>query len=434
MRSLVLFFLLFGITISFNAQTFNVCKVERATKSVNNGQNPVKTYENLVNKKWIFERNEKDRSTAKELDRIKSRNEKHGSNLDTSKYAKEIVNRKFEAGPAIDKLLIETNFHPFVATMHLAYAEHYPMTISPDMIWLLIAQGFAVHVNENAETLRSQFVDFDGKKKIDIRRDEFVKGGENNDWANTFPEFAQKIEANTGAHLLELVTSDFSTTGSAEKIAFQITLMDAMKSYFQYSVTTACGIPEITLEGTPEDWKKIEEKAKLLAQYDLEWWIDDLLPVLTQLTQTASGKPDIEFWESCYKWRDVGSGNPLITGWVLHLFPYFEWNGTYARKKKQKSFVNQKPAEIYIGSTKAFPSGFSQADFLWNYNGAFFEMEFVACFVGCHQDPETLSLRPEISWAVLDKQVMASEERIEDYKKGGDKTYREFMNKNGAKE
>jgi hypothetical protein len=51
--------------------------------------------------------------------------------------------------------------------------------------------------------------------------------------------------------------------------------MDAMKSFFEYSVSTMCGIPEITLEGTPEDWRKIEEKTKALAKYDLEWWVRD---------------------------------------------------------------------------------------------------------------------------------------------------------------
>jgi len=66
---------------------------------------------------------------------------------------------------------------------------------------------------------------------------------------SVFAEFSVQIEENTGADLLELVTGDFSTTTAVEKAAFQVTLMDAMKSYFTYSVTTLCGIPEITLEG-----------------------------------------------------------------------------------------------------------------------------------------------------------------------------------------
>ena len=36
-----------------------------------------------------------------------------------------------------------------------------------------------------------------------------------------------------------------------------------MSSYFQYSMTAICGIPEITLEGIPEDWEKVLSIAKV---------------------------------------------------------------------------------------------------------------------------------------------------------------------------
>ena len=34
------------------------------------------------------------------------------------------------------------------------------------------------------------------------------------------------------------------------------------------------------LTGTPDDWVRIRERATMLAKYDLDWWIDELLPVL----------------------------------------------------------------------------------------------------------------------------------------------------------
>ena len=73
-------------------------------------------------------------------------------------------------------------------------------------------------------------------------------------------------------------------------------------------------------------------------------------------------------------------------------------------------------------------SGLSQADFLWDWNGHFYKMEFVAGFVGCQQNPTTLSLRPEISWAVIDKQMKPTAEEIEAYGKGGDKEYLKSKN------
>jgi len=43
--------------------------------------------------------------------------------------------------------------------------------LSPDIIWLAIAQGFSNHVNENSEALRKKFVDFDGKKTLTVFRE-----------------------------------------------------------------------------------------------------------------------------------------------------------------------------------------------------------------------------------------------------------------------
>ena len=61
--------------------------------------------------------------------------------------------------------LVSTSIHPFIVSVHKAYAEHRPLSISPDMIWLLICQGFSKHINYNSEKLRDQFVDFEEKKK-----------------------------------------------------------------------------------------------------------------------------------------------------------------------------------------------------------------------------------------------------------------------------
>ena len=47
-----------------------------------------------------------------------------------------------------------------------AFYGHHPLVIRPDDVWFCIAQGFATHVRENAESLRSRFVTHSGKKKL----------------------------------------------------------------------------------------------------------------------------------------------------------------------------------------------------------------------------------------------------------------------------
>src|SRR5262249_19251179 len=74
------------------------------------------------------------------------------------------------------QLVADVYFHPVVAAVHLAFSDHRTLVLSPDILWLLVAQGFANHVNANAKELRPKFVKHSGKVTIAVRRDDFVKG------------------------------------------------------------------------------------------------------------------------------------------------------------------------------------------------------------------------------------------------------------------
>jgi hypothetical protein len=287
------------------------------------------------------------------------------------------------------------HYHPFVETLHLSFAEHRPISISPDMIWLLIVQGFASHVDVNSDSLREHFVKHDGKVKIIIKRDGFRKGKQN-PWDNTFPEFCDSISNYVGSNLNDLVVSRFSTTKFAETSAFQVSLMDAMDNYFEYEVLTMCGIPEITLTGTQKDWELILRKVEQFRQYELDWWIDELIPVLKQFIDATKGNVDENFWQSVYKIEN-GSGGPHITGWILKFFPYIL---NYRNQLVKNTGMNG----TWGITTPSFPSGYSRVDFVWDYRitGDIFKMEFIAGFVGIIQD-EKGNLQTEINWAVREK-------------------------------
>ena len=59
------------------------------------------------------------------------------------------------------------------------------------------------------------------------------------------------------------MTANFSTTTEMERIASQITLMHSVQSFVEFfSFAGICGIPEVTLEGTPEDWEAVLKKQR----------------------------------------------------------------------------------------------------------------------------------------------------------------------------
>jgi hypothetical protein len=108
--------------------------------------------------------------------------------------------------------------HPFIGAVHTAFANHYPLTISPDHIWMCITQGLSNHVNANAEKLRSMFVKHKtGKETLSVKRDDFVKGDPNNPWPEVFDEFSEQIRDHIGAETHDLLTPEFTTTGPNEK-------------------------------------------------------------------------------------------------------------------------------------------------------------------------------------------------------------------------
>ena len=162
------------------------------------------------------------------------------------------------------RLVANVQWHPFVAAVHLAFDEHRPLVLSPDMLWLLVAQGFANHVNANAEALRPQFVAHPGKETINVRRDDFVKGSPANPRPQVFEEFSGGIREHIGAATHDLLLPRFSTTGPTEKAAAEVVLMDAMQAFFDFQLHTLCGIPQIVLEGTHHDWQLLAERTRAL--------------------------------------------------------------------------------------------------------------------------------------------------------------------------
>jgi hypothetical protein len=204
--------------------------------------------------------------------------------------------------------------------------DHRPLTFSPDIIWLMICQGVANHINAHGEELQSRFVTHEGKIQISVRRDDFVKGSPENPWAEAIEEFANKVREHIGS-AFDLFQPTFTTTGPVEKAAAAVVLLDAMQSYFDYDMETLCGIPAIKLEGTPEDWQAVADRAENFGSLELEWWLKPLRAVLGQFVAAAQGEIDRPFWQSLYKYHDE-SGGPMITGWISTLFPYLTDNRT----------------------------------------------------------------------------------------------------------
>lgn len=291
--------------------------------------------------------------------------------------------------------------HGLLMATHLAFGGHLPLVISPDDVWLCLAQGFAHHVHASGPSLHERLVRHEGKKELLIRRDEFVRGSPDNDW----PGAVDELTAMMGPHIAfqrGLITEAFSTTGAVERAAAHVTLLASMQQYFHYKVRSFCGIPEVTLLGEASDWARIRTRAEVLGEFDLRWWTDALLPALDVLIASARGAPDRSRWESFYKHRSA-SGGDRVSGWINALFPYVQ--GTSDRCDRRNPWIVERAESV---NSNAYPKGNVAAPFEWEFPLGSVEMEFGAGFVGVTQDGETGALRAVQGWWVGERAAMAS--------------------------
>jgi len=337
--------------------------------------------------------------------------------LDAERSIRSLLVKRVEAmaRPA-GRLVSCDTVHAFAKAAHDAFYNHLPLTIRPDDVWFCIAQGFATHVGQNSEELRSRFVRHAGKKRLVVERADFLLGCEN-PWPEAFAAFSDQIGAHVGT-LKDLVSARFSTSTETEIAAFDICLMDTFQGYFEYEMRAGCGIPAITLLGTAEDWASMIPRVKYLAEFGLETWTETLVPVLTKIAETAAGKVDSDFWSSFFRYQS-GSGPAELTGWIVTLFPYLvqDWRtkalapnahlatwqeGWEAARRRGDRFLHF--GDVHGPSINAIPESLVSAPVRYvdlSNGGAEHDLRFVAGLFGVEQDVETRALAACFGWAVI---------------------------------
>ncbi|XXF80486.1 DUF4419 domain-containing protein [Myxococcaceae bacterium GXIMD 01537] len=308
--------------------------------------------------------------------------------------------------------------HPLIAAVHHAFSDHRPLVLSPDIIWLTIAQGLALHVVRNAEALRLDLVKHQGRKQLVVARmeldftsQEFCQG--------LIGDFSAQLRAHSTA-IHDLVVCDFSTTGPVERVVSQVLLMDTMREYFDYVVECICGIPTVTLEGTPEDWIHLKEKVAQLPRYGLDWWARHLLPICDEFIRAAQGHANVAFWRALYKLREMYGGQ-LINGWICKLFPFTRNAVTGEYDTRNPVFAEQAGDDEDFGglASSSLPTGLSRVplilQLLTDAGTKKERLAVTAGFLGVTQSPSTLAVRPETGWVIHeDRDLEAVLRRVRD--------------------
>lgn len=303
--------------------------------------------------------------------------------------------KKIKVSPPGPEQLANFGRHPFMRSLYAAYAEHRPIVLSPDMIWLLILQGFSRHVNYNSAKM-SVLLGMD-KEKVELKleyQSDFLEGGYEV-WENAVLDFEAALRGHMGNEFMDKLLPDFSTTGHREYIAGMISVMDSLKPFFRYLIDVCvCGIPAISLEGQQEDWIHLREKSLALKKYELDWWINELEPILNQFIHAFDAEIDMDFWRNIFKiHKPQMCGDPeKIDGWITQFFPY----DRFGRRRAGEVIldINDLPEEVLKVDFSLRLISPERTEEL--------PMQLISGFVGAEQKESDFSLRPYISWMVAE--------------------------------
>lgn len=212
-----------------------------------------------------------------------------------------------------DARVLEPNgVHPLLHAVAKAFAEHRPLVLSPDAVWLTIARGISEHVKLNAEELRPVLVGHAGKEVLSVDHGP----------ADTWDSVVERLAGEVGDPLFEC---DFSTSTDVERLAGRVAVLDTHSPYYSYWMVAVCGIPSITLTGTPDDRRRIRARVGDLPRFGLEHWCRSLVPITDEFVCAAEGDAGRAFWQRIY--NPVGAyGGEFVTGWITRFYPDLDYN------------------------------------------------------------------------------------------------------------
>jgi hypothetical protein len=235
----------------------------------------------------------------------------------------------------------------FINTFLDAYNYHKTLKLRPDDIKLQILTIISICVNNNPEKFRSYFVDFEGKKELIVKNPVF-----NPDYF--CKKFAESLDENIkDKKFASHYTNKFTTTNQIISTVNNITLMNTLKEYFSFSMMLSCGIPCVILDGTDDDWKKLNTSYKyfksIFGKTELKDWFRHFDKIMELFMMMRSGKITDhikEMWKRVISYIPQGSGgDKILGGWVRLFVPYNNNNRLIGGLDKDIPCMNLRKSE-----------------------------------------------------------------------------------------
>jgi len=306
----------------------------------------------------------------------------------------------------------------FVETVFYSYRNHHNLIIRPDDVWTAIMIQFSLYVNANAEQLRHEFVNFEGKKNLEV---EFTAPVDEVPIDVFITKIVNLIKDNIDPTVSNWVLPNFTTTTENDRLTAGAAMMATLQKYFDYTLSLVlCGIPELTILGNVEDWKEIRKRIDELKKFELNNesnmlnWSKMLGIILDEFINVKEGKPkDAEFWKDAirvdYELRYLGcyqTNETILNGWIT-AFSAFDKNGRWHKdspfdnmennRQKYNKWLSIETAKITRGVVQVpikIKDEYARPEEK-EYNGAIYAGHF-----GYSVQEDQFTLQPVSGWAM----------------------------------
>lgn len=234
----------------------------------------------------------------------------------------ELMDRHFEAQECWESDTNIISNGNFITAVLRAYNHHLNLQLMPDDIWFVVCLNFSKFVNEKTEELRELLVNHQGKMELVVIDNHF--DGQKR-WDDFFVQMQDKIKNNTKNNIVDTLQADFSTSKFFHKMLSSATIMSVFKEYFDYGrCVPACGIRNVLLGGTLNDWIRIREKLTKLKMYPgFESYVDGVTIIIDKFIESIKGNIDVNWWDKMINATrgSIGSGSTTyVDGWIINLF------------------------------------------------------------------------------------------------------------------
>ncbi len=313
--------------------------------------------------------------------------------------------------------LVHPNYeNGLINTIFKAYSEHIPLKLRPDDIWLSILIAFGKYVKDHSEELRDHIVSHQGIKEVEVKY-EYDPDNLEAHWFNMTNLIMDKMKENVKDGIVEWSTPNFTTTTDKDKFIANFSLMSGFRKFFSYGGSLCCGLSEVTLEGTSNDWKELIRKAEKLYEFNdknLSDWADLLIPVLQEFVNVFDMKINEDFWQRVCTYKDRGSGGEkYFRGWFLVFCP-FSNNGKYILNpidKVNEDHVYGNVADDELGDAEV------EVDVIFNNNGVKLTYTLFGGVMMTQYDKINNVLSPACDYLVIKSKFVTFDDMNEAYQK-----------------